>query len=163
MRFVNPPMKATPLLASMLLLAAPATAADPEVRNGDFEKGKQFWRGDGKVVVLPEGGKVLELKADDRYNDQVTQDFDMGKAQKLEITMRIRGLDYKGNGLRVSIHQQGGGSMIYNGNVSGDWTNGKWTYNRNSTTDKFQLVLSPFPGSGAIQVDDIKITGSGGK
>ena len=151
------------LTTSAVLLTALAAAADPEIRNGDFEKGKQFWRGDGKVVVLPEGGKALELKADDRYNDQITQDFDFGKAQAIEITMRLRGLQYKGEGLRVSVHQHGAGSLVFTGRVVSDgWSDAKWTYRRNTTAEKFQLVLSPLPGSGAIQVDNIKVTATSG-
>ena len=46
----------------LLTLAPTILAADLELKNPDFEKGKQFWRGDGKVVTIDGGAKVLELK-----------------------------------------------------------------------------------------------------
>jgi hypothetical protein len=149
-------MKAAVFLATVFLATA-ASAADAEIRNGDFEKGKQFWRGDGKVVVLAEGAKVLELKADDKYNDEISQEIDWGKAAKMDVKFRVRSVEYKGEGLRVSANP--GGS--YTTPVTGEWATAKWSFNRGPAARKLQLMFSPQSGTGAIQIDDIKITASG--
>ncbi len=44
-------MKHTAFLFLITLSSAALAADGPEIRNGDFEKGKQFWRGSGKVVA----------------------------------------------------------------------------------------------------------------
>lgn len=150
-------MKTTAVLP-MMFFAASAFSADLEIKNGDFENGKQFWRGSGKVVLLPEGGKVLELKADDRYNDEVLQDFDMGKATKLEFTMRVRGIQYKGEGVKVLLQLRGSGTQFLQRAVTDSWTDIKWSYERTSPKDKYQFGFTPCPGTGLIQVDDVKIT-----
>jgi hypothetical protein len=152
-------MKAAILLP--LCLALSSFAAEPELKNGDFEKGKQFWRGDGKVVTLPEGGKVLELKADDKYNDEISQEIDWGKAAKMDIELRVRGVSYKGEGLRMSAAEAGSGGPGRNSQVSAEWTSVKWSFERQPSSRKFQLTFSPLPGTGAIQIDDVKISASG--
>jgi hypothetical protein len=153
-------MKAAAALFALLLTAATTSAAEPELRNGDFEKGKQFWRGDGKVVLLPEGGKVLELKADDKYNDQISQDIDWGKAGKIDVEFRVRSVEYKGDGLRITAQEQGAGSS-HTSEVASNWSPVKWSFQRGPAARKFQLQFSPLPGTGAIQIDDVKITASG--
>jgi hypothetical protein len=152
-------MKATALLP--FLLAASAFGAEPELKNGDFEKGKQFWRGDGKSVTLPEGGKVLELKADDKYNDEISQEIDWGKATKMDVEFRVRGVNYKGEGLRVAANQPGAGGMSHTAELASEWNAVKWTFERPESARKVQLLFTPLPGSGAIQIDDVKITASG--
>lgn len=152
-------MKATYTLLVMLGAASVWAADAPEVRNGDFEKGKQFWRGDGRIVTEAAGNKVCELKTSERKGDEITQDIDTGKAAQVEISLRVKGLDYTGAGLRVAMQKRSGGSTYNIRQVTnGSWTDVKWTYVRNSTDEKFTLVLSPTVGSGSIQIDDVKVS-----
>ncbi|MDZ4289103.1 MAG: carbohydrate binding domain-containing protein [Prosthecobacter sp.] len=145
------------------LVAVSAFAADPlDLKNGDFEKGKQFWRGDGKIVSETEANKVCELKASERYGDEITQEIDLGKNTKVEIALRMKGIDYKGAGLRISMKQRGGGSTFNTREVTeGAWTDMKFTFTRNSPEEKYTLIIAPMMGKGSIQIDDVKI-GTGG-
>lgn len=156
-----------PVLTLLIACAAwtTASAGDMEIRNGDFEKGKQFWRGGGKVVTSKEGSKVLELKASERYGDEATQDIDMGKNTSCEITLRMRSEGFTGDGLRIAMQRPSGGSTF---NVrklfsDGAWTELKWTFNRNGPDEKFTLVISPTIGKGSIQIDDVKVSSTAGK
>lgn len=153
------------LLLPILLLSATAYGADAlEIKNGDFEKGKQFWRGDGKVVTSKEGSKVLELKASERYGDEITQELDMGKNTQCEITLRMRSEGYKGNGLRIAMQRRGGGSTFNIREVpaDGSWGDLKWRFTRNGPDEKFTLVITPTMGKGSIQIDDVKVATTGG-
>ncbi len=68
-------------------------------------------------------------------------------------------MDYTGAGLRVAMQKRSGGSTYNIRQVTnGSWTDVKWTYVRNSTDEKFTLVLSPTVGSGSIQIDDVKVS-----
>lgn len=148
------------LVFLILVSATSAHAADAlELKNGDFENGKQFWRGDGKVVTAKEGSKVLELKASERYGDEITQEVDMGKNTQCEVTFKMRSEGYTGNGLRVAMQRRGGGSTFTTRSVpaDGNWTDFKWTFSRNTPDEKFTLTISPTMGKGSIQIDDVKI------
>ena len=150
-----------PLLFLILIGSMSAHAADAlELKNGDFENGKQFWRGDGKVVTTKEGGKVLELKASERYGDEITQEVDMGKNTQCEVTLRVRSEGYTGNGLRIAMQRRGGGSTFGVRPVpaDGNWTDLKWVFSRNTPDEKFTFTLTPTMGKGSIQIDDVKIT-----
>ncbi|MEN3941002.1 hypothetical protein WJU23_06900 [Prosthecobacter sp. SYSU 5D2] len=151
------------LLASFTLTAFAADG--PEVRNGDFEKGKQFWRGDGKVVTLPNGGKACQLETSQRYSDELTQEVDFGKVTAVEVTWKMRSIGYEGNGLKVSFKRPSGGFTFFTYKTeNGDsWKEMKMTFNRSTRDEKQVLAFSPYLGKGSIQIDDVKITtGSGG-
>src|SRR5687767_14763258 len=47
----------------ILSAAIRAEEAGNLIMNGGFEAGIQFWKGDGKVVRLPEGNRVGEIEA----------------------------------------------------------------------------------------------------
>jgi hypothetical protein len=153
-------MKKIPLLLVLAWVSGVSAADELEIKNGGFEGGKQYWRGDGKVVTTPEGGKFCELKAAARYTDSITQDIDIGKNDRVQLTLRLRGVSYKGAGLQVSMRRRSGGFtfMTYEVPADGSWKEIRWNYARDSADTKLTLVLSPAVGSGAIQVDDVKLS-----
>jgi hypothetical protein len=152
-------MKKAPMLFLLVLIGSLQAADEVEIKNGGFESGKQYWRGDGKVVNAAEGGKVCELKATERYVDAITQDIDIGKNERVLLTLRLRGVNYRGAGLRVAFQRRGGGStfMTYEVPSDGSWKEIRWNFARNSQDTKFTLVLSSSVGAGVIQVDDVKL------
>ena len=60
-------------------------AAKLTVLNGGFEAGKQYWRGDGKVVTLRDGNKVGEMESDDRRLEHLAIGIDMGDLDVIEV------------------------------------------------------------------------------
>lgn len=151
-------MKRTALLL-LLALSTTAMAADgPEIRNGDFEKGKQFWRGNGKVVV--DGtNKVCELKASERYSDELSQEVDFGKSKQAPFALRLKGVQYTGPGLRIKFTRSDGSFTFYTKAVpsDGSWTDFKLTFNRDTQDEKINIVITPMPGKGSIQIDNVTI------
>jgi hypothetical protein len=155
-------MKIFSLSLTLLFAASITYAANdaPEIKNGNFDNGKQFWKGDGKAVIEKEGAnKVWELKASERNGDEISQDIDMGKLTKIEITLRAKGVEYKGAGLRISVRKRGGGATFSGREVpNGEWKDCKMVFNRNSPEEKYTIVITPLMGKGSIQIDDVKVS-----
>lgn len=153
-------MKKLPTLLLLSLIGGLQAADDVEIKNGGFESGKQYWRGDGKIVTTTEGGKVCELKAAERYVDSITQDVEIGKNDRVLLTLRLRGVGYRGAGLRVSMKRRGGGAtfVTYEVPADGSWKEVRWNFARNGPDTKFTLILSSSVGSGVIQVDDVNLS-----
>lgn len=145
--------------ALMILGTLIANAADiVDVRNGDFSNGKQFWRGDGKIVTDAGDNKVLELKAGSRESQAITQRVEIN-VPRVEVTLRARGLDYKGEGLRLSFRRRSGGATFNTKPVTnGSWSDLKWTFIRSTPEEDYTLVITPLMGSGSVQIDDVKVT-----
>lgn len=152
--------------ALIVILSAAALAADaplPDFKNGDFENGKQFWKGDGKIVIEKEGNKVLELKAGERAGESISQEFDLGKLSKIGISMRIKGVGFKGSGLRVVLKKRNGDSTFSTKEVvEGEWKEIKMVWNRLGAESKYTVLFTPEFGKGSIQIDDVK-TGPAGE
>jgi hypothetical protein len=126
--------------------------------NGGFETGIQFWRGDGKIVTLQDGNKVCQVEASKQRVRMVSQEFQMPQRQ-VEILFRARSINYKGPGLRISMHVQGGGSLLWDRPFAedGEWKDYKLSYTRDGANERRQLVIGAHTGSGLIQIDNVEV------
>src|SRR3954466_1439969 len=87
--------------AALLLSLVPSGAADTSgnlIINGGFEAGMQIWKGDGKIVLLPEGNRVCEIEASKSRMKDIKQEFHMKQLQQVEIIFRARSIKYNGPG-----------------------------------------------------------------
>jgi len=149
--------------ASFLLsvtLGFSADVPDNLITNGGFEAGMQIWRGDGKIILLPEGNRVCEIEASKSRMKDVKQEFHMKQLQQVEVIFRARSLNYTGPGLRISIHQNGGGSLIWNRQLPADGSWGQFhiVYTRaGGNVDARELNIATLIGTGKVQIDDVEV------
>lgn len=130
------------------------------ITNGGFEAGMQIWKGDGKIVLLPDGNRVCEIDASKSKMKDLKQEFRMKQLQQVEVIFRARSLNYTGPGLRISIHQIGGGSMIWNRELRGDgsWGQVRIVYTRaGGNVDLRELNIATLIGTGQVQIDDVEV------
>jgi len=130
------------------------------ITNGGFEAGMQFWKGDGRNVLLHDGNRVCEIEASKARMKEIHQEFHMKQLQQVEVLFRARTVDYKGPGLRVAIHQPGSGSVFWTEELpeDGSWRDIHIKYTRTTANpDLRDLVISTFIGSGKIQIDDVEV------
>jgi hypothetical protein len=127
--------------------------------NGGFEAGMQIWKGDGKIVLLPEGNRVCAIEASKSRMKEIKQEFHLKQLQQVEVVFRARSMKYTGPGLRISIHQVGGGSMIWNKQLAedGSWREYRILYTRASANgDARELNIATLLGTGIVQIDDVE-------
>jgi hypothetical protein len=120
----------------------------------------QIWKGDGKIVLLPEGNRVCEIEASKSRMKDVKQEFHLKQLQQVEVVFRARSVKYTGPGLRISIHQLGGGSIIWNKQLpeDGSWREYRIVYTRASANgDARELNIATLLGTGAVQIDDVEV------
>jgi hypothetical protein len=143
-------------LALSLLLAGGLHAADLGLRNGDFVTGKQFWHGDGKIVSLPDGNKVLEMTSNTRDLDHVYQAMALGMMPEVEVKFRARFLGGKGQ-MRVKLTEPDGSSTLFAFPLptDGEWRDISFKHQRENLKDELTLVLETLPYEGRLQIDDI--------
>jgi len=129
------------------------------VMNGAFEAGNQYWRGDGKVVTLPDGNKVYQMEAAANKAHKMSQEFRLHGLKEIQITFRARGLKYKGAGLRIGVHRPGGGSIFYDREIpEGDgWTSYQVKYTQEKAEDQRTLNITVHEGGGIVQIDNIEV------
>lgn len=149
--------------AFLLLPVALGFSADTTgnlITNGGFEAGMQIWKGDGKIVLLPEGNRVCEIEASKSRMKDIKQEFHMKQLQQVEVIFRARSLAYTGPGLRISIHQNGSGSMIWNKPLpeDGSWREFHIVYTRaGGNIDARELNIATLIGTGKVQIDDVEV------
>jgi len=120
----------------------------------------QIWKGDGKIVLLPDGNRVCEIEASKSRMKDLKQEFHLGQLQQVEILFRARSIDYTGPGIRISIHQHGGGSLIWNRDLpqDGSWREFRVVYTRTTAAnDLRELNIATLLGNGQIQIDDVEV------
>ena len=149
--------------AALLLSLVSSVAADTSgnlIINGGFEAGMQIWKGDGKIVLLPEGNRVCEIEASKSRMKDIKQEFHMKQLQQVEIIFRARSIKYNGPGLRISVHQNAGGSIIWNRQLpeDGSWREYRLTYTRTGgNIDARVLNIATLIGTGSVQIDDVEV------
>ncbi|MDR3404198.1 MAG: carbohydrate-binding protein CenC [Chthoniobacter sp.] len=147
-------------LAAMGLSAFGADASGNLITNGGFEAGMQIWKGDGKIVLLPDGNRVCEIEASKSRMKDLKQEFHLKQLQQVEVVFRARSINYTGPGLRISIHQPGSGSMIYNKQLpeDGSWAHLRILYTRAAANvDTRELNIATLLGTGQVQIDDVEV------
>jgi hypothetical protein len=152
-------MKRHALLFALLSLTAQAQNGGNLIMNGGFEAGIQFWKGDGKVERLPDGGRVCEIEAARNRLKDITQEFRMKGMTQVEIVFRARAIKYTGAALRISVHQPGGGSIIYNRDLppDGSWKDFRLNYLRPNAEERRELIIATMVGTGSVQIDDVEV------
>lgn len=149
--------------AALLLSVASSMGADTSgnlIINGGFEAGMQIWKGDGKIVLLPEGNRVCEIEASKSRMKDIKQEFRMKQLQQVEIIFRARSMKYTGPGLRISVHQNAGGSIIWNRELpeDGSWREYRLVYTRaGGNIDARVLNIATLIGTGSVQIDDVEV------
>jgi hypothetical protein len=136
-----------------------AEETDNLIMNGGFETGIQFWKGDGKIERLPDGSRVYEIEASKNRMRNITQEFRMKDLSQVEIVFRARSLKYTGAGLRISIHQVGSGSLLWNRSLpeDGSWANIRLEYTRPNKEERRELIIATLLGTGQVQIDDVEV------
>jgi len=148
------------LLFSVRFSAFGADTSGNLITNGGFEAGMQIWKGDGKIVLLPDGNRVCEIDASKSRMKDLKQEFHLKQLQQVEVVFRARSIKYTGPGLRISIHQIGGGSMIYNKDLpaDGSWGHIRIVYTRaGGNIDTRELNIATLIGTGQVQIDDVEV------
>lgn len=128
--------------------------------NGSFEAGMQIWKGDGKIILLPDGNRVCEIEASKSRMKDIKQEFHMKQLQQVEVIFRARSLNYTGPGLRISIHQNASGSLIWNKQLpeDGSWGEFHIVYTRaGGSVDARELNIATLIGTGKVQIDDVEV------
>jgi hypothetical protein len=152
----NRPRLVCTALAFSLLLAGGLHAADLGLKNGDFFTGKQFWRGNGKIVTLPDGNKVIELTSNTRDIDTAYQELKLGALPEVEVKFRARFLGDKGQ-MRARLIRSSGRSTFFTFTLPPDgvWRDVSFKYTRESLKDERTLSLETLPYVGKLQIDDV--------
>ena len=160
----NRPHLVCTALALSLLLAGGLHAAGlalglgvgPGLKNGDFSTGKQFWRGNGKIVALPDGNKVLELTSNTRDVDAAYQELKLGTLPEVEVKFRARFMGDKGQ-MRARLIRSSGRSTYWTFTLppDGSWRDVTFKYTRESLKDERTLSFETTPYNGKLQIDDI--------
>lgn len=129
------------------------------IMNGAFEAGNQYWKGDGKVVTLPEGNKVYQLEAASNRLRTMSQDFRMHGLKEVQIVFRARNVKYTGKSLRISVHRPGGGSVLFDRDLpdDGSWKDFHINYAQTKVEEERRLVIAVHEGSGAVQIDNVEV------
>jgi hypothetical protein len=130
------------------------------ITNGGFEAGMQFWNGDGNIVQLPNGNRVCEIEASKSRMKDIHQEFHLKQLQQVEVVFRARSIDYKGPGIRISIHLHDSGSVFWIKQLpeDGSWQDFRIKYARTTANvDLRELVIATLLGAGKIQLDDVEV------
>lgn len=127
--------------------------------NGGFEAGIQSWKGEGRAERLPDGTRVCEIEAARNKMRDIMQEFRMKDLAQVEIVFRARSVGYTGPGIRISIHQVGGGSLIWNRELpsDGSWKNIRIVYSRPNSEERRELIIATLIGTGKVQIDDVEV------
>jgi hypothetical protein len=152
------------IFASALSFAGlSSNGADPSgnlITNGAFEAGIQDWKGDGRIVMEHDGNRVCEIEASKARMKEIHQEFHMKQLQQVEVVFRARSIDYKGPGIRISVHQPGSGSVFWTKELpeDGSWRDFHIKYTRTTANvDLRDLVIATLIGVGKIQIDDVEV------
>lgn len=139
-----------------LCLSSLLSAADVGLKNGDFTTGKQFWRGDGTVVTLPDGNKVLEMNSTTRQQSEAYQDLKTGSLVEVEVKFRARFVGEKGQ-MRARLVRKSGGSTLFAFELptDGSWREISFKHQRDSVEDGQSLLIETLPYKGKLQIDDV--------
>jgi len=126
------------------------------VKNGDFFTGKQFWRGNGKIVTLPDGNKVLELTSNTRDIDSAYQELKLGTLPEVEVKFRARFLGDKGQ-MHARLLRSNGRSTYWTFTLppDGAWRDVTFKYTRESLKDERTLSFETTSYVGKLQIDDV--------
>ena len=152
-------MKTSHRLSFLIAAASMASllsAADLGLKNGDFTTGKQFWRGEGTVVTLPDGNKVLEMSSTTRQQSQAYQEIKMGTLVEVEVKFRARFIGGKGQ-MRARLVRKTGGSTLFAFDLPPDavWRDISFKHQRESVDDERSLMIETLPYKGKLQIDDV--------
>ncbi len=139
-----------------LCMATLLSAADLGLKNGDFTTGKQFWHGDGTVIALPDGNKVLEMTSTTRQQSEANQEIKMGTLVEVEVKFRARFLGGKGQ-MRARLVRKNGASTLYAFDLPPDgvWRDISFKHQRESVDDGRILLIETLPYKGKLQIDDV--------
>lgn len=139
-----------------LCMSSLLNAADVGLKNGDFTTGKQFWRGDGTVITLPDGNKVLEMNSTTRQQSEVYQDIKLGPVVEVEVKFRARFIGGKGQ-MRARLVRKSGGSTLFAFELpsDGSWRDISFKHQRDSVDDGQSLLIETLPYKGKLQIDDV--------
>ena len=145
------------LIYAWCALYCEAAEQKPIIRNGNFESGKQYWKGDGKVITLEDGNKVGQIIGDDRTLQDLKIEFEMGDLQVVEIRFRARYVGGGGGQLRLKIETRGQGAILHVRDLpaDGSWGEFKATYNKKPGVTKFDAVFQALKNKGELQIDDV--------
>jgi len=140
----------------VLCMSSLLSAADLGLKNGDFTTGKQFWRGDGTVITLPDGNKVLEMNSTTRQQSEAYQDLKIGALVEVEVKFRARFIGEKGQ-MRARLVRKSGGSTLFAFELptDGSWRDISFKHQRDSVEDGQTLLIETLPYKGKLQIDDV--------
>jgi hypothetical protein len=126
------------------------------IKNGDFQSGNQYWKGDGTVVTLADGNRVGQIKASDRRFQMLEIEFELGDLNEMEVRFQAR---YTGTNrkMRVKVETRGQGALMYSFDLpeDGGWRDCKFNYIRKPGVKKFDAVFQALLGEGTLQIDDV--------
>ncbi len=139
-----------------LCMASLLSAADIGLKNGDFTTGKQFWHGDGTVITLPDGNKVLELPSATRQQNEAHQEIKTGTLVEVEVKFRARFIGGKGQ-MRARLVRKNGGSTLFAYDLPPDgvWRDISFKHQFESLDDERSLLIETLPYKGKLQIDDV--------
>ncbi|MCX6849581.1 MAG: hypothetical protein NTY98_11725 [Verrucomicrobia bacterium] len=156
MKLTHPTSVLSAAIMLSLCMSSLLGAADLGLKNGDFTTGKQFWRGDGTVVTLPDGNKVLEMNSTTRQQSEAYQDLKTGSLVEVEVKFRARFIGEKGQ-MRARLVRKSGGSTLFAFDLPSDgtWRDISFKHQRDSVEDGQTLLIETLPYKGKLQIDDV--------
>jgi len=137
--------------------------AAPPFRNGDFEKGKGRWKGDGKIVQ-EEGkdNKVLKLEAGKKKQSMELQ-FDVPKgATRAKVEYQVKAENFKPKhederGFTLVWVNQGIWISKHKAAIEGEWMTLTATFKIRPNTKFAGARFRVDPGSGILYFDNLTI------
>jgi hypothetical protein len=150
-------------VSALALASAPSTlAAEAEnlLKNGDFEKGVTYWRGDRKVIG--EEGKpenhVAQVDVNKRQARFFHQEADTRDMKDIRLTFRMKAsADYKGRGVQLRFKRRQGGFTYRDLDVAAgaDWKDVTWNFGEIRGENKLVLEVEVKDGdAGSVYFDD---------
>ncbi len=145
------------LICAWCALYGEAAEQKSLIPNGNFEAGKQYWKGDGKVITLEDGNRAGQIIGDDRTLQHLKIEFEMGDLQVLEIRFRARYVGGGGGQMKLKIESRGRGAILHTRDLpdDGSWRDFKITYNKKPGVPKFDAVFQALKNKGVLQIDDV--------
>ena len=159
---------ATRLIISALAITSSAWAGSTGggenlLDNGDFEKKKARWKGDGSVEVVEAGNKALVLEIDDRKELEIAQKIKTKNLKRVVLTFRCKiSEDFDGVGMTLRFVRPDR-SSTYRTYAPDRLSRGKWktyTWDFREIRDERDMIFkieTKTGDAGSIFIDDLKI------
>ncbi|MEM7386737.1 MAG: hypothetical protein AAF514_17510, partial [Verrucomicrobiota bacterium] len=146
-------------------ILASNAVADNLLYNGDFEKNKTRWKGEGRIINPGKENKAMSLKVHRKNEPALFQRFKNRNLRPLEVTFRYKfskDIDRSSEIIVKLIRPNGSYSwktIQTKEDQRGKWSTYRWSFKDLQKAKEMTLCLSVKPGRcGIITFDDIVVS-----